>query len=291
MARTRPLVAFFGHHRCGTTWLHGILADVCRELRLRHAYLHDADAFGHDLGAFIARRRLDAISYVNADPRALAGLGPHRAFHVVRDPRDVVVSCYFAHRYSHAVDARWPELRQHRALLERLPKDEGLLHELETLAWEFGCMRAWRYDDPDVLELRFEDLAAAPYEHLLRVFRFLGLADDGRLTIARRAALTLAKGLRTLEALAGGALRVPVGPSRLPVERLLGIVWEHDFAHLSGGRAPGEEDPRSHYRKGVAGDWRNHFTAEHVARFTARYPRLLADLGYERDEDWGRPAP
>jgi hypothetical protein len=171
-------------------------------------------------------------------------------------------------------------------VLARLPEDQGLRYELDQLAWQFECMSTWRYDDPDVLELRLEALTADPYQEMIRVFRFLDLSDSRRLSGARRTHLLIGKGLRTIERLSGDRFVLPLGPRRLPVERLLGIVWEHDFEHLSGGRQPGEEDPRSHYRKGTPGDWRNHFTAEHVAVFKARYPKLLSQLGYETDDRW-----
>ena len=76
------------------------------------------------------------------------------------------------------------------------------------------------------------------------------------------------------------------GPNRLPVERLLGIVWENDFATKANGRAPGREDPRSHYRKGTAGDWRNHFTERHVSYFKEHFGDLLVTLGYESGREW-----
>jgi hypothetical protein len=154
-------------------------------------------------------------------------------------------------------------------------------------------MRTWRYDDPDVLELTMEELTADPYQQLLRVFRFLGLLDDARFTFARRLSSVLGTGLRTAERLSGSRISVPLGPRRIPAERLLGIAWEHDFEKLSGGRQRGSEDPHNHFRKGTPGDWRNHFTAAHVAAFKARYPGLLVDLGYEADDGWdaGEPAP
>ncbi len=40
------------------------------------------------------------------------------------------------------------------------------------------------------------------------------------------------------------------------------------------------------FRKGVIGDWRNHFRAEHREIFKAVAGDVLIDLGYERDSDW-----
>jgi hypothetical protein len=63
------------------------------------------------------------------------------------------------------------------------------------------------------------------------------------------------------------------------------VLERRSYRRLSGGRAKGQEDPSSHYRKGQAGDWRNHFTPELAARFDAAYGGLLARLGYAA-EGW-----
>lgn len=40
------------------------------------------------------------------------------------------------------------------------------------------------------------------------------------------------------------------------------------------------------FRRGVIGDWRNHFNAAHIAAFKEQGGQSLIDLGYERDLDW-----
>jgi len=52
------------------------------------------------------------------------------------------------------------------------------------------------------------------------------------------------------------------------------------FASLSGGRAAGEENRGSFFRKGVAGDWRNHFSAEANSAFIREAGLWLAHFGY-----------
>jgi hypothetical protein len=276
----RPLLAFFGHHKCASSWITDIVAAVCAELGLRQVVVHADRDFGHDLQAFVDAQRADWLIYSNADWSRVQGLRSFRGFHVVRDPRDISVSAYYSHLYSHGVDAGWPELADYREQLKRLPKDEGLLAEIVRLRAEVESMRTWDYGDARILELKMEDLTADPYPYFLRIFEFLGLVDDRRLTLARRALYAPHKAMRVLGKLTG--LPFPSLFARLPAERVLGIVWENDFRKKAGGRRQGEEDTRSHYRKGVAGDWKNHFKAEHRAYFERHYRDALEKLGYER---------
>jgi lipopolysaccharide transport system ATP-binding protein len=52
------------------------------------------------------------------------------------------------------------------------------------------------------------------------------------------------------------------------------------------GRKPGSENARSHQRKGIAGDWRNHFTDKVRAEFKRCYGSLLIANGYEKHSNW-----
>jgi hypothetical protein len=92
------------------------------------------------------------------------------------------------------------------------------------------------------LELRYEDLHAEPIKNARRAIAFLGLPDDDEIVQA--------------------------------------CLDRSSFGALSGGRAPGEEDPQSFYRKGVVGDWRSHFDDESLARFDEHAGDLLDELGY-----------
>ncbi len=53
-----------------------------------------------------------------------------------------------------------------------------------------------------------------------------------------------------------------------------------DFERLSGGRQQGEENDASFYRKGVPGDWRNHFSPDDEERFLAIAGPALRQMGY-----------
>ncbi len=82
--------------------------------------------------------------------------------------------------------------------------------------------------------------------------------------------------------------RVLMQHCKLPVEpsRFLEVVRANRFESRTGGHRRGHEDVNSHERKGVAGDWQNHFTDKVACAFRSRYGSLLVATGYEKDERW-----
>lgn len=186
--------------------------------------------------------------YTNADFEQIR-LIDLRGFHVIRDPRDLIVSAYYSHMYSHD-DSMWGRLRAFRPYLRSLSKSDGLLAEMLFCAPFLMEMFRWNYEDPRILEIRFESLVRDPAATLTRACAHLGLFE------------------------------------RLGEATIRNVAGELSFMRLSGGRKPGEEDPYHHYRKGVPGDWRNHFDARHIAEFQRLYGPLLVNLGYERNDRW-----
>src|SRR5581483_5242515 len=274
-----PLYVYFGHHKCASTWLSDIVADVCSGAGLRTASVHNPRVFDGDLAAFVERRHVDFLLYVNANVRFVSQLAGFRGFHVIRDPRDIVVSSYFSHLHSHPTDD-WPELVDHRRELAQVNQEEGILLVLDFLAGVLDDIATWDYDDPRIVELKMEDLVRAPEAALADAFVRMGLADPamGRANAAVVGALAAAKRRRSRI--------VPMRLARLPTTVVQDAVRRHAFEKKAGGRRPGTEDVRSHYRKGVLGDWVNHFTPRHRRAFKERYGELLVHLGYETGMDW-----
>jgi len=217
----------------------------------------------------------------------------YRGFHVVRDPRDIVVSAYFSHLKSLNAPT-WQELSDLRERLSGLSKEDGLLFELDYLEQQFREMAAWDYNQPHILELKLEELSADPFGGFKRILEFLEMFDPSNRHGLQRGWHDLRlkmnrlnhKGRRYMPA------NLPMFPvPRLPVQTIPASTLEAitdrlSFARLSGGRTRGQENVNSHYRKGVHGDWKNHFTNEHIRLFKARYNDLLIQLGYEKDGDW-----
>jgi hypothetical protein len=92
-------------------------------------------------------------------------------------------------------------------------------------------------------EIRYESLHADPHTETGRLLRFLGIDASEEMVHA--------------------------------------CVEGASFEKLAGGRSRGEEDASSFFRKGVVGDWREHFDAAAERRFHAKGGRMLVELGYE----------
>jgi hypothetical protein len=115
----------------------------------------------------------------------------------------------------------------------------------------FACQRSWlgaSATDSSVLLVCYEDL----------------IGDDGFLTWQR-----------VLEHF----------DIAMPPPVLAELLHEHSFESRTQ-RKPGEENRQSHFRKGVHGDWVNHFDDRLRAGFKERAARLLVDLGYEMSDAW-----
>ena len=121
-------------------------------------------------------------------------------------------------------------------------------------AYAEGCARSWRMNIekarefgrryPDrYFEFRYEDLQREPEATLEGILLFLG---------------------------------VDASPSMVEA-----CLEAGSFQRLSKGRNRGEEDRCSFFRKGVVGDWKNHFDEPSVRGFAGEAGLLLKELGYE----------
>ena len=296
------LYCYFGHHKCASTWIRSILREVtwaagltleevfCPYLPEKRTALITASQQRlpfEDLATYLQQQNAVFASFPIAVSELVENLQtiPFRGFHVVRDPRDLIVSAYFSHRYSHPIEPL-PELEPHRKRLAAVSKEEGLFLEMEFSAPVLQDMGAWPYGHPDILEVKMEELTARPYEGFVRIFEFLGLLDEGESYSARRRIRLFVREMLNRVSFRYRWLRWLRRPMSVTGELLLGRVWDHRF-EKKARRRKGEEDPRSHYRKGQPGDWRNHFTEEHVAAFKEKFGDLVVRLGYEPDNDWG----
>jgi lipopolysaccharide transport system ATP-binding protein len=169
-----------------------------------------------------------------------------RIFVVIRDLRDTLVSAYYSFKISHPILE--PGLAVLRAQLNGLDEESGMMQLLELFLPKCADIQL-SWVESDAVVVKYEDLCADTHRLLREI-----LLDR---------------------------LKMPISPKRLAK-----AIDNNRFEKMSGGRAPGQEDIASHLRKGVAGDWRNHFTDRMKQAFKARYGDLLVASGYEKNLNW-----
>ena len=232
---------------------------------------------------FIRDDKIQFLSYLNSDYKYVKQINiPYRGVQMIRDPRDIIVSSYFSHLHSHSTDG-WPELEKHRKELKKLDEKEGLLATIEfmkkmpTNGYDlpiFDFMRNWNYQDENILHLRYEDFSKNSYKSLSKMLRWYGLMPNLVELLKHRMNPEDTPYIRGFKA------------KRYPKEELKKVIKEHSFKSVSGGRKPGQENTKSHYRKGVAGDWKNHFDKDITNEFKKTYGDIVSFLGYEKNENW-----
>jgi hypothetical protein len=174
-----------------------------------------------------------------------------KAIVVLRDPRDRIISWVWSMSHGHSPD-RHNNLQ--RELLHSIsPRARVLvgLFEFTRIARHF---RSWLIGSRNnrLLISRYERLVADPIGEFGTI---LGFMD-----------------------------------SEVPRSTLTRVLDRLSFAARSG-RAPGEENVSSHYRKGVVGDWSNYFDRALGRHFEQRHAGLLRQGGWEQRDDWFESLP
>ena len=233
-------IYFLGHHKCATHWIRWFLFHLAPYVQCGYAVER-----GRAFADFTSWRPSPTmVLNVNADVQVLESLpASARAFHLVRDPRDALVSEYFSRKKSHAVWSPWH--REMRAYLNEHDMDDGLIYLMDQHIY-FMQMEGWRLgEDERVLDVRYEDLLRDPFEGFSEILRHLRMSVSDKI--------------------------------------LRKVIDRCSFERLSGGRTRGSEDSGHHYRKGVAGDWVNYMPREGevYTQFLRRFGSLMENLGYE----------
>jgi hypothetical protein len=105
-----------------------------------------------------------------------------RGSHIVRDPRDLVISAYHYHLRTTEPWALRPQERwggtSYQEHLRSFNEHDGLLTEIARCAnSELKSMREWDYTQPEFLELRYEDVIRDEEASFARLFRHYGFRE------------------------------------------------------------------------------------------------------------------
>lgn len=167
-----------------------------------------------------------------------------RGFHLIRDPRDVLVSDYFSRRNTHKV-VDTPHKIEMRKYLQEHSLEEGLLYMLDHCTF-FKQIQGWKISEREnILDIKYEDLILDEKKVFKKILNHMNISITDK--------------------------------------KLDGIISKCTFKTLSGGREPGQEDINSHFRKGISGDWKNYMKkgSRIYDVFYKRYEHLINNLGYD----------
>lgn len=185
----------------------------------------------------------------------------HKAIHVLRDGRDVMVSAYFhflfdnSHNHPNLVKYTRKKLLfdDYDAIKENLPyfieymftayANKSFLH----FSWA-DAINNIKENKANILVIKYEDLLVDPVGCLKAALDYYDIKSPGE-------------------------------------ERLIEIVDNYSFKKITN-RNPGEEDKRSFIRKGIKGDWNNYFTEQACDVFKSFAGKELVEIGYEKDNSW-----
>jgi hypothetical protein len=229
------------HHKCGTVWMKDIFSAVCDRLSLVF-YIGEQRHLP---------RRYDVFFQDHSRFRFSSLAGAHRGLHLIRDPRDLIISGVFYHE--RCTSERWltdpaPQFhgRSYQQTLAGLPSlEEKIRFEmLHCSGSTIRDMLAWNYGRPTFYEARYEDLIEDVELRRFRdIFTFLGYPED-------------------------------------QMDELLQIAFE---GSLFSGRV---NAPPGHVRSGQPRQWQSYFNKPLYRQFLEHFGDALVRLGYEQNDQW-----
>ena len=138
------------------------------------------------------------------------------------------------------------EISGFRVSLNELPKEEGLLYLMKTKIQNNHKLQRSWLREEKLL-IRYEELIADEFTEFQKIMNYCEI--------------------------------------NVSTKYLKDTIHRNSF-QICSGRPQGSEDISSHYRKGIAGDWRNHFTDRVTREFKQQFGKTLILTGYEKDMDW-----
>ena len=243
----KPTIIHCCYHKIGTVWFGRILREVAAHFGLSFGSGYNFSTISDFELNNNSDIFLDLGSHVD-----LSLLGHYRGSHLIRDPRDLVVSGYFYHLWTTEEWANLPRAeyrgRSYKEYLNSIDFDDGLATEMHRVNFWVPHMVDWNYANPRVYEIRYEDLISGEQRYFAEMFAHYGFTDAAVTESCR-------------------------------------IAEKYSFKNMTG-RETGESGAKSHLRSGKSGEWRKHFKPSHRHLFTKLYPGVLQKLGYEESEDW-----
>ena len=232
----KPGVMFVAtHHKAMTTYFHAVLRPLCFALNIPF------DRVNSELPD--RRAKLFLSMQGKQDFKAL---GAYRGVHVMRDPRDMIVSGYHYHKWTHEtwVHRLDDQGESYQEKLNRLDMRDGLFLEIQHFIFFYRrTLEAWDMTNPCMLEVSYESLMGPERNSIYtKIFTHLGFES---------AELELAVDL----------MRLFEAESRT-------------------GKKSGAVSKNSHLRSGKPRQWETDLMPEHLDYINQELGPILSKFGY-----------
>lgn len=241
--RLECLVLVGTHHKTGTRWMADIFKSISRYLDLKY-FNGPSNKFDGTEDVFF---------------QIVSRFGPaleknHRGLHVIRDPRDVIISGANYHDKSDEEPWLFKPSRKfggksYQEMIRSYPNYfDKLLFEMDHIGkGTITDMRNWNYLDNNFVNVKYETLINdADLEEFSKIFKFLGF----------------------------GGMALPL---------CLDIAFA---GSIFSGRVKKSGVQGVHIRSGKPQQWRSIFSRSLANQFLSRFGDILVALGYETDDSW-----
>jgi hypothetical protein len=263
-------ICIFCYHKAGTVLFGKIFRQICAANKLEFKSLKGKQTeIPPDTDVILFAHSLIDLAHIAK---------PFVGVHVIRDPRDIIVSGYLYHRrttekwcvntdFGVTPSIRFPKVpysQEHRSEewkirylaslggmsyqenLLRMSQQQGLMFEMNNYgAWTIESMKEWDYGMGNILEITFENLMSSYDDTFRRIFEHIGFSKS----------------------------ESNVG---------LNIAAQHDL----GRRLPEEIEKMRHVSSPRATKWKEYFETQHKNAFLDKFGDVLVKLGYETGDNW-----
>lgn len=177
----------------------------------------------------------------------LDAVRPYRGIHLMRDPRDMIVSGYHYHKWAYEAWVLRPDAqgRTYQQKLNEADRTTGLFMEIDHFIFFYrDLLEGWNMDDPDILEVSYEALMGDDRDALYAdIFRHLGCDGD----------------------------RLQIG---------IDLMRLFEAKRRTGRNTDATKARHQHIRSGRSEQWRKELEPQHLAYIEAQLGPVLRKFGY-----------
>jgi len=267
-----PLYIHFGYHKCMTVFFSKVLWQMSLSIGKRFKRVSS------DLQEFRDCLRTKKYGCFNIN-NVLVNLEklPHfLGSHIVRDPRDLLVSGYRYHKWCNEkwvimnmseipikvfrrcpLEVNFSDIlnkigiekkylnKSYKELLNHVDEETGYMLEMEIRKPSFSQMYKWNYNLPNIYELRYEDVFGNEQEAFKELFSFFGIPKN-------------------------------------EISNLMNFVYKNSFKQIKKEKNFFKE----HASVGISNQWKSEMPKAIQKEILFRYFDLLKNLGYEYSDNF-----